>query len=88
MELTDPRMIAALMEEAQRPKRKPNRRREAGPDNLETSAKPIPKVRRCRCGTCRTCLEEARWNRIFNEKFADPTYYNTRLVRFDSPLAF
>jgi hypothetical protein len=36
--------------------------------------------RRCACGTCTTCIENARWERIFREKFADPDYY-TRPVR-------
>jgi len=45
------------------------------------------KVSRCRCGVCRTCLEDARWERIFREKFADPTYYGDRPPRLSSPLA-
>jgi hypothetical protein len=32
-------------------------------------------ARRCTCGTCKQCLENARWERIFNEKFGDPDYY-------------
>jgi hypothetical protein len=31
--------------------------------------------RRCHCGQCRGCLDNARWERIYNEKFADPNYY-------------
>jgi len=42
---------------------------------------------RCRCGHCRECLENARWERIFTEKFADPTYYTSGpLIRTASPL--
>lgn len=42
---------------------------------------------RCSCGTCPRCLDDAKWDRIFNEKFADPTYYDrASLVRFESPL--
>lgn len=38
------------------------------------SAKP------CKCGgTCSTCESTARWNRIYEEKFADPTYYDRGL---------
>jgi len=43
--------------------------------------------RRCTCGECRTCVDDARWERIFQEKFADPYYYNRDLIRFDSPLS-
>jgi hypothetical protein len=41
---------------------------------------------RCKCGQCRECLENARWERIFAQKFADPTYYVRRSVRIASPL--
>jgi hypothetical protein len=41
---------------------------------------------RCHCGKCRQCLDDARWDRIFNEKFADPDYYTRRHVRCSSPL--
>ena len=36
--------------------------------------------RRCRCGLCRKCLEEARWEAIFQARFADPEYYSIRLL--------
>jgi hypothetical protein len=41
---------------------------------------------RCRCGRCRQCLDGARWERIFAEKFADPDYYTRRRARRSSPL--
>ena len=41
---------------------------------------------RCHCGLCRQCLDDARWERIFTEKFADPEYYTRRHVRCVSPL--
>jgi len=41
--------------------------------------------RRCECGTCRLCLQNARWERIFQEKFADPFYYAPRGLPHDSP---
>jgi hypothetical protein len=40
----------------------------------------------CRCGKCPVCVENARWERIFNEKFADPQYY-VRPPDRSSPLA-
>jgi hypothetical protein len=42
---------------------------------------------RCQCGQCRQCLDDARWDRIFAEKFADPNYYTRRGVWGTSPLA-
>ena len=29
----------------------------------------------CKCGKCAQCLEDARWDEIFESKFADPDYY-------------
>ena len=40
----------------------------------------------CRCQNCATCIDEARWERIFREKFADPTYYGRQSGRTSSPL--
>jgi hypothetical protein len=34
--------------------------------------------KRCTCGVCNSCLDNARWERIFQEKFADPHYYERR----------
>jgi hypothetical protein len=42
---------------------------------------------RCTCGVCYACTENARWDRIFNEKFADPLYYRDRSPAMTSPLA-
>jgi hypothetical protein len=41
----------------------------------------------CRCGQCTWCLENARWDRIFNEKYADPTYYSGLMLKHSSTLA-
>lgn len=50
--------------------------------------RPVPgRSRRCQCGTCMRCLDNARWERIFTEKFADPTYYKSITVRHNSTLA-
>jgi hypothetical protein len=46
------------------------------------------KARRCKCGgTCRTCVDNARWERVFQQKFADPTYYSHPSTRVGSSLA-
>ena len=43
---------------------------------------------RCRCGQCRNCQENARWERIFQEKFANSDYYHHDIrVRYASPLS-
>jgi hypothetical protein len=44
-------------------------------------------TRRCQCGKCQQCVENARWERIFAEKFADPNYYTRRIIRTTSPLS-
>ena len=41
---------------------------------------------RCKCGRCRQCLDAARWERIFAEKFADPNYYTRQTTHQASPL--
>jgi len=40
----------------------------------------------CRCKRCEACLDDARWERIFQEKFADPSYYGRQQYRTSSPL--
>jgi hypothetical protein len=46
-----------------------------------------PRRQGCACGTCQSCLENARWEKIFNEKFADHSYYRKRGPQFSSPLS-
>jgi hypothetical protein len=47
---------------------------------------PIRKTRMCKCGICFTCKDNARWERIFAEKFADPSYYSNLTMRGGSSL--
>jgi hypothetical protein len=43
---------------------------------------------RCHCRQCRNCQENARWERIFQEKFASSDYYHQDIrVRYASPLS-
>ncbi|HTX36371.1 MAG TPA: hypothetical protein VME43_15185 [Bryobacteraceae bacterium] len=42
--------------------------------------------KRCQCGQCAACRDNARWERIFQEKFADPTYYTLRPLSQKSSL--
>jgi hypothetical protein len=41
----------------------------------------------CHCGTCQRCTDNARWDRIYDEKFADPDYYNRSCITHESSLA-
>jgi hypothetical protein len=82
VELSDSNVIAAL---TRRPEDRIRTRR-VKPVGAGVE-KRAPKVRLCKCGTCWTCAENARWSRIFAEKFEDPDYYQTKPVAFQSPLA-
>ena len=44
------------------------------------------KARRCACGTCRSCIDNARWESVFQEKFTDPYYYSLRHPKQGSSL--
>ena len=57
------------------------------PVETEDSRSRVRQRQYCLCGQCRWCLDNARWERIFNEKFLDPTYYGRLTVRHSSTLA-
>jgi hypothetical protein len=84
--------IAALLQVFETPPKgraKPLGARKAARAHAELareSSRPTSRTR-CRCGVCRKCQEDARWERIFIEKFADPMYYAERLPSLGSPLA-
>jgi len=80
VELSDSKEIAALLAAQKQAQRPQNAQR---PRVAARSAR-----RRCHCGGCSTCLENARWDRIFNEKFADPNYYKPQPVRHTSSLSW
>jgi hypothetical protein len=82
MELATPELIASLLGSEIKP-RKPTARHEARNQILQVRP---PKRRRCQCGGCANCIENARWERIFTEKFSDPDYYKPKLVSFGSSL--
>ena len=79
MERASPELIAALLNaDARRlPARVPRSR---------GAVQAPPRRQRCQCGQCRHCVDNARWERIFTEKFADPNYYTLRLMPTRSPL--
>ena len=81
MELTSPESIRGLLAAFGDPTRV-----------RRTSAMDVPRPRKgrrmiCRCGQCRPCLDDARWDRVFTEKFADPSYYTRRVIHTSSPLS-
>ena len=89
MELADPRMIEELLAtHARISSARQVRKKRCSPPEAEMAASRCPKVKRCRCGTCQRCQEEARWDRIFNERFADPNYYKDRPQHFGSSLGW
>ena len=55
-------------------------------DVIRKSEKDPLQRQRCNCKRCADCLEDARWERIFQAKFADPLYYDRRYTRVSSPL--
>jgi hypothetical protein len=83
MELTSPESIRALIASfADLEKRVPQRH-----GSLDVSRSPRRHQRMTRhCSHCQLCLDNARWERFFAEKFADPTYTSGRVTRMASPL--
>ena len=83
MTLATPHSITALMRAFNGPTRTAIRR---GSQHVA----PLVRDRRmrCKCGQCPQCLDNARWERIFAEKFADPNYYTRSVAtHMASPLA-
>lgn len=91
MELSDARVLESLLSDCEkRTLRKPSRARMPVVSVETVYQAPATKstVRRCQCGACAQCRENARWERIFETKFADPDYYTRPLrVSQGSPLA-
>lgn len=88
MELANPELIDALLHEPKpirpvRIRRAPAKAR-AGVRVPLASKAPRPT---CVCGRCAECEENARWDRVFKAKFADPKYYRPRPPRRGSPTA-
>jgi hypothetical protein len=91
MELCDNNALRALLAEVSRTKgRKPgSRATKPGLARLPAAMKAPARQagrRQCHCGTCPKCVENARWERIFQERFADPLYYSPRGIRHNSPI--
>ncbi len=64
---------------------------QTAPSTVATAEPPVQiravrgRSKRCPCGTCMRCLDNAR---IFNDKFADQTYYKRITVRHNSTLGY
>jgi hypothetical protein len=82
VELADTAMISQLMEK--RATAKPSRIR-AQAARGAAPARRAP-LKRCKCGKCRVCLDNARWELVFQQKFADPYYYALHPPRHVSSL--
>lgn len=89
MELADQSQLTALLDSSAMQVRcsRPRVRRDAV-RVLQGCEPPAHKAKKrmCRCGVCATCQDNARWERIFQSKFADPDYYVRRVIRHNSPL--
>lgn len=81
VELSDSKEIAALLAAQPQPARP------ATPSRPRISTR-SSRRHRCQCGACPACQENARWDKIFNEKFADPNYYKAQPVRHTSSLSW
>ena len=82
MELTSAETIRALMQGSGNPT--PVRVRRGALDAAQPASR--DRKMRCKCGQCQQCLEDARWERIFAEKFLDPNYYTGPVTHMASPL--
>jgi hypothetical protein len=73
MELANPNLIEELLADV-----RGGRKKNVSADTQVSSSyqPPIAKQKRrtCRCGTCSSCADNARWERIFQTKFSDPHY--------------
>jgi hypothetical protein len=84
MELANPETLEALLAIHGQHRSPPSRLRG---QSLYRGYTRTSAPRRCHCGTCFHCVENLRWEKIFNEKFADPSYYSEREIRHCSALS-
>jgi len=85
MQLGTPQTIEALLAGFRQPERGSRSRVPA-----DCTPKPVRvhKMSGCASGcTCPRCCDNARWERIFQEKFADPNYYSNPTTRNGSSLS-
>ncbi|MEO8592282.1 MAG: hypothetical protein ABI759_03085 [Candidatus Solibacter sp.] len=85
MQLSTTQTIEALLASISQPERNPRNRMAAAV--LPRATRPSKLARCPRACVCRMCSDNARWERIFQEKFADPNYYSDPITRNGSSLA-
>ena len=81
MELTDPQVIDILLAGLAASRQFPPKS-----ESLLAVARSRVHRSRCSCAKCPQCLDNKRWESIFDAKFADPDYYKERPVRHTSSL--
>ena len=86
MELGEERSIKAILAIMER-----KRRRRDANKNASAPTRREPKISAGiggKCMTCSMCVTNAKWEKVFNEKFADPDYYKAGLpTRIGSTLS-
>jgi hypothetical protein len=85
MQLSTAQTIEALLASIGEPVRGSRHR-----NPVVVNPKPVRAHKSSRCVpgcTCRMCVDNARWERIFQEKFADPNYYSDPTTRNGSSLS-
>ena len=100
MELGEERSIKAILAVMERKRRRDAGKNASAPTRREPkisagigegSTLPVGQKVRCesgKCMTCSTCVTNAKWEKVFNEKFADPDYYKAGLpTRIGSTLS-
>jgi hypothetical protein len=85
MELTEAKILEALF--AEKPKRRVHLR-DATQAEPRANSRPLISRAHCKCGKCVQCVDNAKWDRMFNEKFADPDYYSPRPLAHESSLGW
>jgi len=86
MELASRIVIDSYVSRLNNPRQRPAKPRLRGGMPTGQWRRAPRKSNQCNCGVCAACVENARWDRIFNEKFADPEYYRARPTTLGSSL--
>ena len=90
MDLSDEKTLECILQ-MWKDESQPRKRKARALINQPQPAYETPRLRsvrrRCHCGVCRKCQENAHWERVFHEKFEDPDYYKGRPLPLTSPLS-
>ena len=80
MQIETQEAIAVMLQQIQEPRQK-------RPVAMSSAHPRTRAAGRCACRQCKVCQDNARWDRVFNEKFVDPDYYLPRHITQGSSLA-